>query len=164
MVLLGTYRCNSYMSACLPCCVSALHVHLCVCLCMHVPPQVSLNVQGPSHGFYQECRTHKRQNTHSLNASCKHKNHNEKPYKSQSFQPSFIGEGTFSTSMLNSIQKAFNNTHCASNLCCNANRIFKTYTSHTHANKRKLRSTEDQIKEKVLPFWLYTEPSLIMVI
>lgn len=111
------------------CVCRLLYMQLCVCACMCHRKWASV-FKDHLMGFIRNARHTNSNNTDSLNLSCKHKSGNYTVFKPQSSQP-FAGEGTLGTTRSSSIQKAFNSTHCASNLCCSANRIFKNpYIPH----------------------------------
>lgn len=118
-------------------CVSVHYtVHATVCLPVHVYGTISEPQFFKDHqGFIRDTDHTKAKNTKSqifimltqiiitLQINHNHIKHS-------------LRERAFSTTLLSSIQKAFNSTHCASNLCCNANRIFLKYIHPTGIQRK----------------------------
>ncbi len=125
--LLAVHLQMQFLHVCLvcPCCVCALlYVQLRGCLCMYVCATTRTSLVGTVRNAKAK-----------MNRSCKQKHHNYTAVKSQSSQQ-FTGEGTFSTTLLSSIQKAFNST---AHPTCVAMRI--EYLKYIpHACKQKLIS------------------------
>lgn len=132
-----------------PCLCTTVRATACACMCHH---KWASMLEDHLMGFIRDARHTKAKTRTACEPHANTKNTDYNPYGSQPFS----GEGTFSTTPLSSIHKAFNSTQCASNVCCNANRIFKR-TYIPHACKQKvmslmLSSTGEQSQGKGVAF------------